>query len=199
MARPMPLEAPVTTAVRPSSSLEVVMPAFLASRGHTDPVERFVLAAVLVALAVVVALVLDRRRPDAPTAPRWAVPSQLDRADFTRPDVPWLVAVFTSATCNACAGTAAKAAVLASAQVAVEDVEFGLRPDLHRRYGIDAAPLVVVADAEGVVRASFVGPPTATDLWAAVAELREPGSTPEGCDHGAAGGQAGAGATPTPT
>jgi hypothetical protein len=32
-----------------------------------------------------------------------------------------------------------------------------------------------------VVRASFLGPGTATDLWGAVAELREPGSTPGAC------------------
>jgi hypothetical protein len=147
-------------------------------------VERFVLAAVLVALAVVVAFVIDRRRADPPTTPRWAVPSQLDRGDFTRPDAPWLVAVFTSSTCNACAGTTAKAAVLASSQVAVEAVDHGERPELHRRYGVDAVPLVVVADGEGVVRASFVGPPTATDLWGALAELRSPGSVPETCDHG---------------
>jgi hypothetical protein len=30
------------------------------------------------------------------------------------------------------------------------------------------------------VVASFLGPMTATDLWAAVAEAREPGSTPGG-------------------
>ncbi len=33
--------------------------------------------------------------------------------------------------------------------------------------------MVLVADADGVVRASFVGSPSAADLWAAVAELRE--------------------------
>ena len=49
---------------------------------------------------------------------------------------------------------------------------------------ITAVPTLVVADADGVVRASFLGPVTATDLWAAVAELREPGSVPPGCaDH----------------
>jgi hypothetical protein len=37
----------------------------------------------------------------------------------------------------------------------------------------------VIADAAGTVRASFLGPVTATDLWAAVAECRETGSTPE--------------------
>ena len=61
----------------------------------------------------------------------------------------------------------------------MEEVEVGRRRDLHHRYSVDAVPTLVVADAEGVVRASFVGQPTATDLWAAVAELREPGSSPE--------------------
>lgn len=136
--------------------------------------ERFILAAVLVALAVAVALLLERRRPDPPTSPRWAAPSQLDRADFARPEAAYLVAVFTSATCNACAATAAGAAVLESADVAVDVVDVESHRELHRRYGIDAVPLVTVADAAGVVRASFVGPPASADLWAAVAKVREP-------------------------
>ena len=141
--------------------------------------ERLLIAGAVILVAVVVALVVDRRRPDAPTVPRWAVPTQLDRGDFACPERPWLVAVFTSSTCDACAGTAAKAAVLACDDVVVDEVEVGSRAEVHRRYAIDAVPLVVVADAEGVVRASFLGPPTATDLWAAVAELRDPGSSPE--------------------
>jgi hypothetical protein len=40
-------------------------------------------------------------------------------------------------------------------------------------------PLTLLAGADGVVRASFVGEPTATDLWAALAEARHPGSSPE--------------------
>jgi hypothetical protein len=39
-------------------------------------------------------------------------------------------------------------------------------------------PVVAVADADGVVRAGFAGPISATDLWAAVAEARSPGSLP---------------------
>ncbi|MDP1806520.1 MAG: hypothetical protein Q8K72_15195 [Acidimicrobiales bacterium] len=135
--------------------------------------ERFLLAAVVVLVAVVVAVVLERRRPEAPTQGSWTVPAQLDRSDFTRPDAPWLVAVFTSATCGSCARTLDQAKVLASDAVAVEDVEVKARPDLHRRYHIDAVPIVVVADAEGVVRRSFTGPPSATDLWAALAGVRD--------------------------
>ncbi len=134
--------------------------------------ERLLVAAALVALAVAVAVLLQRRRPDPPTAPRWAVPAQVDRADFTGRDAPWLVAVFTSATCATCAGVLTRAAPLASHEVVVEEVEVGARPDLHRRYGIDAVPCLVVADAEGEVRASFVGQPSATELWTTVAELR---------------------------
>jgi len=147
--------------------------------------EPVLIAVVLVAVAVVVALVISRRRPDAPTQPTtWSVPAQIDRADFARPDAPWLVAVFTSATCSSCQGTWEKARHLESDEVAVQELEVGADAALHRRYRIDAVPITVVADAVGVVRASFVGPVTATDLWATVAELREPGSVPPGCDHG---------------
>lgn len=141
--------------------------------------ERFVVAAVVVVAAAVVALVVERRRPDAPTQAMWAVPTQLDRHDFGRPDAPWLVALFTSATCNSCAQVLEKARVLDSSEVVVEEVEVKEKSDLHRRYHVEAVPTIVVADDQGVVRASFVGPLTATDLWAAVAEARHPGSSPE--------------------
>jgi len=147
-------------------------------------VDRLVVAAAFVAVAVAVALLLRRRRPDAPTQPTWTVPAQLDRHDFARPEAPWLVVLFTSSTCGSCADLIAKAAALESDTVAVHDVEFVACRDLHERYAIDAVPTVVIADADGVVQGSFVGPVTAADLWATVAELREPGSTPPGCDHG---------------
>jgi hypothetical protein len=141
-------------------------------------VERLLLALVLIAVAVAVAALVDRHRTDAPTQSTWTVPAQLDRQEFERPEAPWLVVVFSSATCDSCRDTVAKANVLAGADVAVEDVEVTTSPDRHRRYGIDAVPVVVIADAEGVVRSSFVGPPTATDLWAAMAAARD-GSPPQ--------------------
>ena len=135
--------------------------------------ERVLLAAAVVVVAIVVAVILERRRPEAPTQGSWTVPAQLDRADFARPDAPWLVAVFTSATCDSCQRTVEQARVLASDAVVVEEAEVKARPDLHRRYHIAAVPIVVVADADGVVRKSFTGPPSATDLWAAVASARD--------------------------
>ena len=143
--------------------------------------ERLIVALVIVVIVVVVAIVARRRRvPDAPTQRRFAAPDQLDRNDFPRPDTPWLVAVFSSATCDVCAQVVAKAKVLECGDVAVVDVEYGADLALHQRYSIDAVPTLVVADSQGVVVASFLGPMTATDLWATVAEAREPGSTPSG-------------------
>jgi hypothetical protein len=153
-------------------------------------VERLVLVLVLVAVAVGVALVIERRRrPDAPTTTGHVLPDRLDRRDFDRPDAPWLVAVFTSATCDTCAGVWDKARHLASDDVAVHEAELAAARDLHERYAVTAVPALLVADEAGTVRAGFLGPVTATDLWATVAELREPGTLPEhGCDHGVAPG-----------
>lgn len=135
--------------------------------------ERLALALAVVAVAAAVAVFVERRRPEAPTQGDWSAPRQLDRADFARPDAPWLVVVFSSATCDSCALALSKAQAMASAAVAVAEVEVGREPALHRRYAIEAVPIVVIADDEGVVRRSFVGPATATDLWAALAEIRD--------------------------
>ena len=142
--------------------------------------ERALLVVALVAVAVAVALVARRRRPDPPTQPSWTVPvaarpRRLRRAG-TRPG-SWPCS--RRPPCTSCRRAVAAAGPLATGDVAVQEVEVGTRKDLHDRYGIDAVPTIVVADAGGVVRASFVGPPTATDLWAAVAEARDPGSSPE--------------------
>ncbi len=137
-------------------------------------------AALVVAGAVAAGLVLRRRQTvAAPTQPSLAVPAQLDRADFPQATTPWLVVVFSSATCQSCADVVRKANVVASTQVAVVDVEYGAMPALHRKYDVQVVPIVAIADEHGVVHRGFAGPVTATDLWAAVAEAREPGTSPE--------------------
>ena len=134
-----------------------------------------VLLAVGIALAVaLLAWALERRRPQAPTQRRWAVPDQLDRADFERPGAPWLVAVFSSETCDSCATAVERARVLASADVAVQEVEVTARGDLHRRYNVEAVPTLLVADRQGVVRASIVGPPGLDELESALGDLTKP-------------------------
>ena len=141
-------------------------------------VERLVVAAVVVLAAVALAAVVRHRRPAPPTQARWSAPAQLDRDDFDRPDALWLLALFTSATCDSCAATRDKAAVLASADVVVQEVEVSARKDLHDRYQIEVVPMILLADGEGVVRRSFLGPPSVTDLWAAVAEARRGADQP---------------------
>lgn len=148
--------------------------------------DRLVVFLAVLAVAGTAVVVLQRRtRPDPPSQPAWRIPAQLDRSEFLRPDAPWLVVLFSSATCDTCASVWPKVEALASDEVAVQQAEVARDAALHERYRIDAVPTVVIADDDGVVRGSFVGPVTATDLWATLAELREPGSVPPGCEHGA--------------
>ena len=142
---------------------------------------QLIAAAVVLVLAVGAGLVLrGRRQVAAPTQPALVVPAQLDRADFPEAAAsPWMVAVFSSSSCHTCADVVRKAGVMASRDVAVVDVEYTAKKALHQKYGIQAVPIVAVVDAAGVVHRGFAGPVTATDLWAAVAEARDPGTTPE--------------------
>jgi len=143
-------------------------------------VERLVIAAAVVVIAVVVArVVASRRGADAPTQPRHRIPEQLDPADLERLGCTrggWSVVIFTSASCSTCADVVTKAEVVRSPAVSVAAVSYQDHRDLHERYDIDAVPALVIVDGDGVVHAAFLGPVSATDLWAAVAEAREPGS-----------------------
>ncbi len=130
-------------------------------------------------VAVAVAWRLRRQPPQAPPRDAFPIPRQLDRADFPRPDAPWLVAYFSSATCGGCQGLGPKVDVLGCTDVVTRDCSFETDRDLHERYDVSAIPMILIADHEGVVHRAFVGATTATDLWAAVAEVRTPGSTPE--------------------
>ena len=136
-----------------------------------------------VAIAGLVAAIVGRRSA-APAANTHHIPRQLDRADLPHPEVPWLVAIFTSATCDTCAGVWERAQHLASDQVSVVELEVGVEKAIHERYKIDGVPTLVIADANGEVKRAFLGPTTTTDLWAAMADAREPGSVPPDCHTG---------------
>ena len=143
---------------------------------------RLVIVGAVCVVAALVALLARRRPPDAPTQSSvFSAPTQLDRDDFPRPSAPWLVAVFSSSTCDTCAAVAEVASILASDEVEFVEVEVGASPELHRRYQIEAVPICVIADRDGVVGASFIGPVGAVHLWGAMAGLRDPGSVPPGC------------------
>ena len=134
---------------------------------------RVLIGVALVAIALVVAYGLERRRrrTNAPVRDAYPVPRQLHRPDFARPEAPWLVALFSSATCESCDSARRVVLALDTADVAVCDVEFPAARELHDRYAISGVPMVLIADAEGVVRESFVGPVRAEDLTAALERL----------------------------
>lgn len=133
---------------------------------------RLLLALVIVAVAVVLAKRLERGRTDPPPRDAYPVPAQLDRDDFPRPEAPVLVVLFSSDSCDNCAKVAAKVAVLESETVATCEAEVGDRKDLHARYRIDAVPMLVIADRDGVVRAGFVGVVTDEELHSALASIQ---------------------------
>ena len=134
---------------------------------------RFVIVGVVVVIALLANLWQRKRQVDAPTQGASEVPSQIDRADFARPDAPWIVLAFTSATCQTCSDIERKVRVLETNSVAIQILEYTAERELHERYKIDAVPTVLMADANGVVQANFLGPVSATDLWAALARVRD--------------------------
>ena len=131
---------------------------------------------VAVALALVAALVawfLTRRKTAEPVgSSSWHVPAQLARKDFNGPHSPWLVALYSASTCEACQAVWERTVILDSAEVAVQRLDASADRACHQRYRIDAVPLVLIADAQGVVRRHFLGPVNSADLWGALAELR---------------------------
>jgi hypothetical protein len=141
---------------------------------------RILIAAVLAGAVLAVAWVVQhRRRPAPPPRSAYPVPRQLDRHDFPRPEAPWLIAFFWSLTCDSCGGLAPKVRALESPEVVTCALEAVADRALHQRYEIAAIPMILIADADGVVRRAFIGAVSATDLWAAVADVRLPGSVPE--------------------
>jgi hypothetical protein len=132
---------------------------------------RIVIVVAVIAVAFVVARLAQRRAPDAP-ARTGHCPEQLDRNDFTRPSAPWLLAVFTSATCNVCADAWRTVSVYESDDVAVQRIDFPADRALHERYAIDSVPMVLVVDRDGVVQRSFVGPVFERDLDDAITQAR---------------------------
>ena len=134
---------------------------------------RLVIVGVVVVVALLISLWQRKRHVDAPTQGAGEVPSQVDRADFVRPEAPWLVLAFTSATCQTCSDIERKVRVLETNNVAIQILEYTAERVLHARYKIDAVPTVLMADSNGVVQANFLAPVSATDLWAALARVRD--------------------------
>ena len=137
---------------------------------------RILIAVALLAVCGTSAAVFERRRQasGAPVRDPYPIPRQLTRSDFLRPDAPWLVALFSSTTCEGCAAMRDKVLAMETSEVAAVEVSFQAERDIHERYEISGVPMVLVADHDGVVQRAFLGVVSATDLWAAVAAARDP-------------------------
>lgn len=119
---------------------------------------RLIILVVLALAAVGVALLLQRRRPEPPSAPSYRAPSQLDRSDFAGSSELPLVVVFASTTCHSCPVVWEEVAQAGTAALVVERIDVQDDPRRHQRYKIDGVPTTLVVDPEGVVTASFFGP-----------------------------------------
>lgn len=136
---------------------------------------------VVATAAAIAAWVVNRRKPDVPTAPRFATPQQLDRRDFDAADVPWLFALFSSDTCLSCLDAREVLSRLDLDDVHVAELSVETHKELHARYAIDAVPTVVLADTDGVVRWSYLGAPPPDELGEALRDIGilppDPGGT----------------------
>lgn len=140
---------------------------------------RVVILAVLVIAAVVIAYFLQRRRPEPPSAPSYRAPAQLDRNDFVGPASLPFVVVFGSTTCNTCPVVWEEVEAIHTAAgpepgYLIERIDVQTDPRRHERYKIDGVPTTLVADADGVVTASFFGPLRDGALAAAIAGIVSP-------------------------
>ncbi len=137
---------------------------------------RILIAVAVLAVCGSIAAMFERRRQAsaAPVRDPYPIPRQLTRSDFLRPDAPWLVALFSSTTCDGCAAMRDKVLAMETPEVAAIEVTFQADREIHDRYEISGVPMVLVADHDGVVQRAFLGAVSATDLWAAVAAARNP-------------------------
>lgn len=113
--------------------------------------------AIATVVAVIVALA-NRQRPSAAASLVGALPSHVSRADFARPDVPWLVLVFSAESCLACAAVIDWVRGLETDRVAVQVAEVSQDAELHARYAIDSVPATLLVDTDGGVHAGYFGP-----------------------------------------
>ena len=119
---------------------------------------RLIILVVLAVVAVGVAVLLQRRRPEPPSAPSYRAPAQLDRADFAGPiELPFVV-VFASTTCNSCPVVWDEVELSKTDAFVIERVNVEDDPKRHERYKIDGVPTTLVVGADVVVTASFFGP-----------------------------------------
>ncbi|MGI9609824.1 MAG: TlpA family protein disulfide reductase, partial [Acidimicrobiia bacterium] len=119
-------------------------------------------------VAVAVAVILQRRRPEPPSSPSYRTIAEIDRSEFAHPGAPVLLVMFGSTTCHTCPTVWD---TIESLDVPSERVDVQTDPKRHQRYRIDGVPTTIVAGADGVVSRTFFGPVSRQDLESAVSGI----------------------------
>ena len=107
-----------------------------------------ILILVIGVTAFSVSALANRRKPDSPSVPRSILPYQLDRSDFSEPDIEWIFVLFTSETCNACDLVVNEVSKISLSNVVVQNIDFAVNKSLHARYEIDSVPILLLADRQ---------------------------------------------------
>ena len=119
-----------------------------------------ILFLLLGAFAVVVAYIVNNRRKDSPSVPKGSLPIQLDRNDFDKPGIKWLLVFFSSESCSSCIQVREILNDINRNTIHIQEVDFPREKSLHSRYAIDSVPIVLIANLEGVVVWSYAGVPS---------------------------------------
>ena len=132
---------------------------------------RVIVAAVLAGFATLVAFVVDRRRISRPLAVRRGpLPMQIPGVEVGLDAGPAII-IFTESNCLSCRDAVSVIRGPAGAGISVADVEYGERPQLHKRFGIETVPTTVVVDAAGSVVAGWIGRIDLSELTLALARV----------------------------
>ena len=113
----------------------------------------------------------NRRQPDSPSVPKSILPYQLDRSDFNGPSIEWIFVLFTSDTCDACDLALDEVSKISLPNVVVQNIDYATNNSLHVRYEIDAVPILLLADQQGIVQWSFAGAPPSILISEALVNL----------------------------
>ena len=130
-----------------------------------------ILVLVIALSAFGISTLANRRVPDRPSVPKSILPYQLDRSDFNDSDVEWIFVLFTSDTCDACVSVLNKVSKISLPNVVVQNIDYATQKSLHIRYEIDAVPILLLADRNGIVQWSFAGIPPAIAISEALVNL----------------------------
>lgn len=136
--------------------------------------EALIILVALIGAGVVVAVLASRRGSQAPTAPSYSAPPQIDPKDFMVGDIPANVVMFGSETCQGCADMSAAIEDLSTSQDSAVPmlVMNEQQPELFEKYSIDGIPSTLIVNEEGVVSDSFFGPTSAERLTKAFVKLQ---------------------------